>query len=245
MWKALGKLLRPFGRAVADIEAVPAHWRHIRTLLEAHGVTVLLDVGANTGQYAGWLRAAGWQGRIVSFEPLADAHAALTDKAARDPAWTIAPRAALGAVAGDATLHVSAERDMSSLRPFDPAFLASSPTSAIERDETVPVVTLAEVFADHAGAADTVFLKIDTQGYEAEVLEGAGPVMDRIAGLQVEMSFARLYDGEEMFRPLLARIEAMGFAPHLLLPGYFSKNLGRMLQFDGIFFREDAQERSK
>lgn len=238
MWKLVAKLLRPFGRTIADAALVPAHWQHLRALLEAHGVTVLLDVGANTGQYAGWLRKAGWTGRIVSFEPLTDAHRTLTRKAAKDPHWTIAPRAALGAAAGEAALNISAERDMSSLRPFDEAFLASSPTSAIEATELVPVIPLADVIADHARVGDVIFLKIDTQGYEAEVLEGAVPVMDRIAGLQVEMSFVRLYVGEEMFRSLLARIEALGFSPHLLIPGYFSKNLGRMLQFDGVFFRE-------
>ncbi len=238
MWKLLGKMLRPFGYAITAHDPVPTHWQHLRNLLDAHGVTVVLDVGANTGQYAGWLRKAGWTGRIVSFEPLADAHAEISRKAAHDPAWTVAARTALGAQTGEATLHVSAERDMSSLRTFDETFLASSPSSAIESEETVPVAALADVFDEYVPSGEAAFLKIDTQGYEAEVLEGAAPVLDRLAGIQLEMSFVQLYQGEELFRPLVDRIENAGFAPYLLIPGYFSKNLGRMLQFDGVFFRE-------
>ncbi|MDJ0947408.1 MAG: FkbM family methyltransferase [Alphaproteobacteria bacterium] len=221
----------------------PLHWQRLAGLLDAHGVTVVLDVGANTGQYAGYLRAAGWTGRIVSFEPQTAAHAQLTEAARADPAWTVAPPVALGAAEGAQVLHVSAESDMSSLREMRADFLSVSPTSRKVGEETVRVAPLDSLFDDHVGPADRAFLKIDTQGSEAEVLAGAGASLARIVGLQLELSLVPLYEGEADYRALLDRVHGLGFAPYLIIPGYWSRHLGRMVQFDGIFFRmEDETE---
>ena len=89
-------------------------------ILEHHGITVVLDVGANVGQYATRLRQAAGPGRIVSFEPLPTARVALEQAAAADPLWEVAPPMALGASAGTVTLNVSPESDMSSTLPFLP-----------------------------------------------------------------------------------------------------------------------------
>src|SRR5687768_14879571 len=91
--------------------------RALVRILEHHGITVVLDVGANVGQYATRLRQGGWAGRIVSFEPLPTARIALEQAAATDPLWEVAPPMALGASAGTVTLNVSAESDMSSTLP--------------------------------------------------------------------------------------------------------------------------------
>lgn len=219
------------------------HWLQLVAMLESHRVTVVFDVGANTGQYAGYLRRAGWSGRIVSFEPQRAAHDALLTAAADDPAWTVAPRLALGAAPGETTLHVSAESDMSSLHPFDPAFLETSPSSEVIAEETVTVATLDAVFAEHAGPDDAVFLKIDTQGHEAAVLDGAAGILPRIAGIQLELSLVPLYEGEALYRTMIDRLHALGFAAFQVIPGYFSRHMGRMLQFDGVFFRETDTER--
>lgn len=74
--------------------------RSLVRILDHHGIDVVLDVGANVGQYAARLRQGGWSGRIVSFEPLPDAHATLEAAAAPDALWEVAPRMALGASTG-------------------------------------------------------------------------------------------------------------------------------------------------
>ncbi len=218
------------------------HWRQLAAMLDAHGIDVVLDVGANRGQYAGYLRHAGWTGRIVSFEPLAEAHAALVVAAQGDTAWTVAPAMALGAAAGEAVLHVSAESDMSSLREMRADFLAISPTSEKIGEERVPVATLDAVFADHVRAGERAFLKIDTQGYEREVLDGAGASLAAIAGIQLELSLVPLYEGEPGYREMLARLEGAGFETYLVIPGYYSRHLGRMLQFDAVLFRRQPEK---
>lgn len=216
---------------------VKPHWRHLVALLDRHRVDVVLDIGANIGQYACHLRHAGWSGRIVSFEPQSRVHAQLSAAAADDPDWRIAAPMALGARAGEAVINLSNESDMSSLLEMRADFLATSPTSRRVGRETIRVETLDAVFDDHVGAGARAFVKIDTQGYEAAVLDGAATVLPRLAGLQLELSLVPLYEGEVTYRALMARLAASGFALHLVIPGYFSRHRVRMLQFDGIFFR--------
>ena len=87
---------------------------------------------------------------------------------------------------------------------------------------------------------DRVFLKIDTQGYEAEVLAGAARLLERLAGIQLEMALVPLYEGERPFRAMLDELAALGFEPWLFLPGYFERKLARQLQVDGVFMRAVA-----
>lgn len=214
------------------------HWENLVTIFRHHGVTLVFDVGGHKGEYAGYLRRAGYDGRIVSFEPQSAAHAALSEQAADDPNWTVAPRTALGDRDGTITLNLSAETDMSSALPLADAAMAFTPSSRMVASEEAPVCRLASVFEDHARPDDVVFVKVDTQGFERPVVEGADPVMDRIAGWQLEMSIVEIYEGEPDWRAMVDAMAARGYQPHLFIPGYFSRHIARQLQIDGVFFRE-------
>jgi FkbM family methyltransferase len=213
------------------------HWKQITSILAARGVDLVFDIGANVGQYAGYLRDAGYEGRIVSFEPLSEAHEVLQLTSAHDARWTVAPRIALGERTGRAEINISAESDMSSLRPLAGRAMTFTPSSEMIGSEPVGMTTLAEVFDKYAAPDDTVFVKVDTQGYELAVLEGAAPVFDRVAGWQLELSLVEIYEGEPLWRPVVDHMTARGHDIHYVLPGYFSRHLGRMLQFDAMFFR--------
>ena len=200
------------------------------------GIDAVIDVGANRGQYGRRLRRYGYRGPILSIEPLPDAHAILIREAAGDPAWRVAPPMALGARTGSAEIEVSAERDMSSLLPQAPLLERISPSSRVERRLRVPLHRLDELEGIPPDW-QRLFLKLDVQGYEMQVLEGAGRLWPRIVGLQVEMALVRLYRGEPGFREVVAALEARGYALHLLIPGYFEPKLARQLQVDGVFYR--------
>lgn len=228
--RALGKDLVPYPPRRRDRE-------QLVKVLAHHGVDVVLDVGANVGQYAGALRAHGYGGRIVSFEPVAAAHAQLERAARADPAWTPAPRMALGSEAGTLTMNVSNRTDMSSALATRAETLAALPKSYNVAEEAVPAARLDAVFDDHVGEGETVLVKIDTQGFERNVLAGAAGVIDRIAGIQLEMSLRPLYEGEATYLELVDLLAEHGFEPVLILPGFFSKALDRQLQLDAVFFR--------
>jgi FkbM family methyltransferase len=232
--RRLGYDLTPRRKAKSPPAQLVALLGHFR-------IACVLDVGANVGQYGSMLREWGYSGRIVSFEPQAAAHGALERRAAADPDWQVAPPMALGARAGQVELAVSAESDMSSVLPQGALLRQVSPSSAVVAKETVPLCRLDEVAGPYLRPDERAFLKIDVQGYEAEVLAGAQALLDHLTGIQLEMSLVPLYEGERGFRDLLDDLGALGFEPWLFLPGYFERKLARQLQIDGVFMRPRSE----
>lgn len=212
---------------MAQICATLAHFR----------ADCVLDVGANRGQYATGLRTNGYAGRIVSFEPIFALRTELERAAASDPGWMVAPPVALGAAAGEAWLEVSAESDMSSLLPQSALLQSVSPTSAIVRRELVRVEALDALADDALAGAARPFLKLDVQGFEASVLDGADRLLERLIGVQLELPLVPCYQGEAGWRAMLDRLEARGFTLWLVLSGYFERKLARQLQFDAVLMR--------
>ena len=216
------------------------HWPQLTAMLERRGITLVIDVGANIGQYAAALRVSGYGGRIVSFEPLSAAHAELARAASPDKAWIVAPRTAVGATRGNITINVSANSDMSSALPF-----AAHAASVFDGDrmvgrETVPLTTVDAILAAHAAVSDRVFLKSDTQGYDLEVLRGARASLGRIVGLQIESSLSPIYEGQPDWRAIIDFLAPHGFTVHFVVPGYFSRRHGRMMEVDLIFFHSGS-----
>lgn len=230
-------LARRLGYDLVPIRKAKALPRQLDLVLANGRITVVLDVGANRGQYASSLRAWGYRGRIVSFEPLRGAHADLQQRAAGDPQWTIAPRMALGRAEGQIEIQVSAESDMSSVLPQSAVLQQVSPTSRVVAREQVPQDRLDRAAAPFIRPDDRIFLKVDTQGYEAAVLDGAAGLLPHLAGVQLELPLVPCYEGEVDFKAMLDRMTSCGFEPHLFLPGYFERKLARQLQVDVVFMR--------
>lgn len=205
-------------------------------LLSAHGVDVVFDVGANIGQYAQQLRDVGYTGWIVSFEPLASAYRELARRAARDDRWKAVPLG-LGPTAGEATLHVAANSQSSSLLPQLAVHARAAPDAAVVGTETVTIDTLASALATHADLGARRFVKIDAQGYERAIVESGGELAG-VVGLQLEMSLVPLYDGESVMTELIELAGARGFRLMSLEPGYADPQSGQLLQVDGVFFRK-------
>lgn len=234
------RLVQRFG---IDIARYPADWstQQLVQLLSHHGVTTVLDVGANDGQYALLLRSSGFSGRIVSFEPLAGPAAELKRKAARDPRWTVF-RQALGDSSGAATINVAGnDGASSSLLPMLDRHRDAAPQAAYVGTEEVPVRRLdeqwPEVIEPDSGNP-RVFLKLDVQGYEAHVLRGAGAYTKELAGMQLETSFIPLYEGGLQFADALALArDEFGLTPMAVIPGLTDPRTGQMLQCDLVFFR--------
>jgi FkbM family methyltransferase len=205
-------------------------------LLEFHGIDLIIDVGANIGQYGRELRNLGYKGRIISFEPLPNAFEELARIAGRDAAW-LAFQEAIGDHDGDATLHVAANSVSSSLLPMLPAHLEAAPYSRFVSDIQVQMITIDEAIGRHVMANERVFVKVDAQGYESSVIAGALPSLDRIQGFQLELSLVPLYEGSATLSTLVSDVERLGFTLMSIEPGFSDQGSGRLLQADGLFFR--------
>jgi FkbM family methyltransferase len=229
-------LLRRGGVDVVRFRST-THWLARRkALFDAHGVDLVLDVGANDGEYAVSLRRIGYAGRIVSFEPLPDAAAALRARHAGDQAWS-SYEVALGDAAGEADLRIAGNSASSSLLPMLPSHEEHAPDSAVVGHVTVRVATLDSLADEVLAGARRPFLKIDTQGFEERVLDGARASIGRFVGIQLELSIEPLYDGAPEYLGLLRRVTDEGFVPMGIEPGFSDERTGRLLQFDALAFR--------
>jgi len=85
--------------------------------------------------------------------------------------------------------------------------------------------------------ARRILLKVDTQGYEMNVLRGGEALVGRATGLQLELSTVELYSGQPLYREVIQWVELRGFAVWAFIPGFRDPATGRMLQMDGLFFR--------
>ena len=205
-------------------------------MMQRLGINLVLDVGANDGAYALELRRNGYQGRIWSYEPLHEAFADLERAAAGDDLWKTV-NCACGAKAGSAKINVAKNSCSSSLLPMLEAHSASAPGSEYVSEETIPVCTLDDSIMPFLNHQDKVWLKIDTQGYEAEVLKGATRLMPRVQALECELSLVPLYDGQLLIDEMISMVYRLGFRMVGVAPVFAQPETGYTLQIDGTFLR--------
>lgn len=201
------------------------------------GIDLVLDIGANKGQYASELRRCGFGGRIVSFEPLTSAHNELLLASSRDPAWDVFPRCALGNYVGDVEINIAGNSESSSILPMADAHCRAAPEALYQGKECAPIETLDAIFDQCLQGARSPLLKIDTQGFEWQVLDGARNTLPHIKGILVELSLVTLYEGQHLWREMIDRLEAEGFTLWEFQPVFSDLALGRTLQVDGVFYR--------
>jgi FkbM family methyltransferase len=199
----------------------------------------VLDVGANVGQYAQRLRAAGFRGTVVSFEALEGAHGRLVEAARADPTWIVAPRAAVGAHAGTLDFNVSADVVSSSVLPVTKLLQEAAPRVTYVGHERTPCVRLDSLTG--LLPEGNLFLKVDTQGYELEVLRGASALLPRIVAMQLELSLIPLYEGAPAMTEVLQHVQSRGFELFQLVPALRDERSGRLMQAEGFFVRGSTQ----
>ncbi len=218
---------------------VPAGSDLYRTLvayLDDHGISHVLDVGANQGQFALGLLENGYRGAILSFEPLPDAHRKLSAAAAAHPNWIVAAPIALSDRSGTATFHVAGNSVSSSLLPMSDAPAEHAPEATQTDLIEVRLERLDDVLPSYLAAAD-FFLKMDTQGSELDILRGATGVLERITGIMIEMSIVPHYEGQPLLPEALSTVTGLGFDAYHFFHGFRSRHRGPLLECDGLFFR--------
>lgn len=207
-----------------------------RLIMDQLQIGLLLDVGANVGQYARQLRGSGYSGRIVSFEPTSHAFAELTRAASKDSLWDCF-NLALGESVGEAEIGVAANSYSSSLLPMSAIHESAAPSSLFVGRETVRIECLDNLANDLGVVAcdGRTLLKVDTQGFELNVLRGAKALISEIAVIENELSLIQLYEGQALYREVIDYLDGLGFGLVSLEPGFSDPRTGYLLQMDGIF----------
>lgn len=210
--------------------------RRLARFVNDADVTVALDVGANRGQFGSELRAAGFAGQIVSFEPLAEPFGRLEAAARRDERWDV-HRLALGRENGTVRMNVAGNSSSSSILAIGETHLRALPESATVGTETVMLRRLDDILPELGLGDGRAFLKLDVQGFQLQVLEGAEGVLGEISAVQCELSVRPLYEGEPPLVDVVRLLEECGFRLVELEPGFRDPALGTVLQYDGRFIR--------
>jgi FkbM family methyltransferase len=198
----------------------------------------VFDVGANVGQFAQELRSVGFAGKIISFDPLSTAHAQLSEAARNDSKWTVHSRAAVGDHDGEIEINIAGNSVSSSVLPMLDAHSSAAVNSAYVASERTPLIRLDSVAVQYLSADSRSFIKIDTQGFEWQVLEGATETLKRAQGVLLELSLVPLYDGQRLWREIIERMKSEGFTLWAIQKGFTDPRTGRTLQVDGIFLRQ-------
>jgi FkbM family methyltransferase len=195
-------------------------------------VSLLLDGGANEGQWATRVRRDGYSGRILSVEPGSKAFGKLQFNSRDDKLWTVSKHA-LGSKQETLTLHLASNEGMSSSLKKPERHLTEFPSVSFSGTEVVPVTTIENLLLD---VDDNVMLKLDIQGMELEALEGIGQALSKIVAVELELTLQPMYRTEASVGRVLSTLESFGFEPFSISEFGKNKN-GRVSYFDIIATR--------
>lgn len=232
MKRIIQKMLKSKGRIITkypDRDVV----RRFK-IIENLNINKIFDIGANTGQYALKMREFGYSGKIISFEPLEDAFEVLKNISSNDNNWDVY-KYAMGNEDTNSFINVAGNSQSSSILEMLPEHIKSEPSSKYISKQEIQIKKVDSVFDNFYKDGDHIMMKIDTQGFEKNVIDGAEKSLDRIRIFQLEMSLIPLYENELLFVDMIKYLEKMGFSLYSLENGFADPTEGRLLQVDGIF----------
>jgi FkbM family methyltransferase len=219
---------------------------YLRRFFKEFSVDCVFDVGANRGQYGEMLRSrVGYQGLIISYEPIPAALKVLREKAKKDPNWQVVP-SPLDETAGQRTFNIMQTDQFSSL--LNPSTLEIdllSTHNTVTEQLNVEARTLEDEFKALVAkyGFKRPFLKMDTQGHDLAVARGGGAILSSFVGIQTELAVRRLYESAPDFVKAIEFFKARDFDLSAFVPnneGHFPL----LLEIDGIFVRRNLTKLS-
>ena len=198
----------------------------------------VFDVGANVGGSGVEYLHSGFNGPIYSFEPVSHLFEKLKIASKDHENWS-AFNMAIGDKKEKLKINVSGGHGgASSFLKMTPDFLSIAPDQAIITEEFVEVLTLDDFYSTNNLDAKRIFLKIDVQGFEMNVLKGAETLLNKnIVGLKIETSIVKQYVDEVDIFDVLPFLLERDFAVHSIVPGWRNPITSELLQIDIYLFK--------
>jgi FkbM family methyltransferase len=213
----------------------------LRSVLKARDINLVLDVGANRGDFSSFLRnQVGYSGKIISFEPVPGAFRRLQEAAAGDPLWEV-QNLALGSRDTILEINVAESSEFSSFLESNQYSRDQFGQRAVGSQKKSVAVRRMDGFLRNEVpdlVSKRIFLKIDTQGYDLEVYGGLGETLKHIVALQSEVSVIPIYKEMPSWLDSLSFFNAQGFQTVGLFP--VTRDGLRVIEFDYLLIRDDS-----
>jgi FkbM family methyltransferase len=216
----------------------PTH--QLLTAINYLGINTVIDIGANVGQFSQSLIEEGFKGKIISFEPLKDAHKKLTKLATKYPNWTIAPPLAIGQSEQRTTINVCSRSSCSSLLRMLETHSKALPDAQTTHQETILVQSLDNALKSYVSPSniETSLIKIDVQGYEWEVFKGAQKVLKKAKAIFCETSLTPLFENQKLWGDVTKFLESHNFKVWAVQKAFVNESKGEDLQLNILFVRD-------
>lgn len=237
--KLHNEIARIFGYELNKIDTQSTLATHLKMVFNNLGVDTVLDVGANKGQFGRFLRKNGFKGELYSFEPLKEPFAILSSESEKDSKWH-AINCGLGSEKTKCEINVTNTTEFASIRnPNTYATQMFNDLVEVTHQETIQLDTVDNFLLTNNDSFSnkTIFLKMDTQGYDLEVFKGASNSLSRIVALQSELSVQAIYDGMPGYLDALAVYSDNGYLPSGLYPVCRNKDGLSLLEVDAVLIK--------
>ena len=235
--KLILNILRSVGFEIKKYNIKNSSDFRLSRFFEIKKIDCLIDVGANSGQYAEKVRNIGYKNQIVSFEPLKSIFLDLKKKSKNDENWEVF-NYGLGDLEEKKNINISKNSLSSSILEMQDEHLESDLDSKFVSSELVSIKRLDKLNDYDFSKYENLFLKIDTQGYEDKVLNGSKNILEKINGLQIEMSIYSMYKKQILIKEIFDIVENLGFELWDIERTFVNKKTGKILQFFCIFFKK-------
>ena len=213
---------------------------HIAQTLEFHNIDLVLDIGANEGQFAEKLIEHGYKKKIISFEPIEDVHKILKKNSKAHDNWIVYENFGFGKINETKLINISKNSVSSSILEINKTHLDIEPDARTISKEEIRLITLNDFLSQNEYKDKKIFVKIDTQGYEENILLGADKVLNQISTIMIETSISKVYDQEKDYLEMINLMKSFGFHVWSVERGFTNKKTGQVLQLDIIFVNSDA-----
>lgn len=209
---------------------------YFKRLFQQEKFDVVVDVGANAGQFSSFIRSNGYSGHIIAFEPLGNLRSSI------EGVGNITVHSvALGSDNSEREIKVFASSDFSSFYDIGQRYKVNhGGAPEVISKEIVPVARL----DDFEIKENSILLKLDTQGSEADVLRGAEQTLKRVNVLVLEMPFLQMYQGGCTVSELFEITRAADLFPSRLYPNEITES-GAWVDGDVIFIRQVGKSESR
>lgn len=202
---------------------------------------VAIDVGAHTGRMAARIRKVFTNARVYAFEPASGPGSVLRERAERDPGIVPVP-IALGSASGESTIYETSNPHYSSLlRPAASAVHDTAGAAAVVDRSRVQVSRLDD-WAARTGVERVDLMKLDVQGYELEVLRGAGRLLDSVRAVYAEAHLTPAYEGAASYSEIDLYLRRHGLTVHQVHELMTRGDDLQTVQLDALWIREELLE---